>query len=86
MLRGLRGLGLFFPGAEEPQAKCSFLTSQSGLCWGYIGIMEKKMETTISYRGYMDYIGNLQVVHLLLTERCLGLSKVVWDSEIGGNG
>ena len=24
-----------------------------GLYWGYIGIMEQKMETTIVYRGYI---------------------------------
>ena len=28
-----------------------------GLCWGYIGIMEKKMETTIVY---WDYIGIME--------------------------
>ena len=29
-----------------------------GLCWGYIGIMEKKMETTIMglYRDYIGYV------------------------------
>ena len=32
-----------------------------GLYWGYIGIMEKKMETTIngSYRGHIEYIWGL---------------------------
>ena len=27
-----------------------------GLYWGYIGIMEKKMETTIVFRGYIGII------------------------------
>ena len=26
-----------------------------GLYWGYMGIMEKKMETTIVYGGYMGF-------------------------------
>ena len=27
-----------------------------GLYWGFVGIMENKMETTILYRGYMVVI------------------------------
>ena len=30
------------------------------VCWGYIGIMENKMETTILYWGYMGYIGRME--------------------------
>ena len=27
-----------------------------GLCWGYVGIMDKKMKTTIVYWGYIRVI------------------------------
>ena len=40
-----------------------------GLYWGYMGIMENKIETTIVYRGYM--FGSLQ--SLQLTDCCLCL-------------
>ena len=30
-----------------------------GLCWGYIGIMENKMETTVSGLGIRVYVSNL---------------------------
>ena len=53
-----------------------------GLYWGYIGIMEKKMETTIVYWGYTRVIlgvswGNVGVI-LGYIGAFLGQWKVKW--------
>ena len=52
----LRG---FLKGSERPEAGC--LGEYIGIIWGYlggyIGRMEKKMETTIIYRDYLGIFG-----------------------------
>ena len=45
-------MGSYRDNGKENGNYCSIL----GLCWGYIGIMEKKMETTVVYWGYIGVI------------------------------
>ena len=58
----------------------------SSVYWGYIGIMEKKMEATIVYWGYigiMEKKMETTIVYWILERRGLGLC-VASSSESGG--
>ena len=52
-------MGLYWDNGKENGSYCSML----GLYWGYIGIMEKKMETTVVYWGIqlIFYLGDTMV-------------------------